>query len=308
MNLKMPKFWLIKKVSFLSILFYPISLIFYLTRFISKLKIAKKYPIKIICVGNIFIGGTGKTPLSAEIFKITKSLGKKPAFVKKYYDYIRDEINFLSAVGKTFSLKSRHESIKRSIEDKHDLLILDDGLQDHSIKKDFSIVCFNQKQWVGNGFLIPSGPLRDKLSVISQADCIFINGNKDEKIEKEVYKYDIDAKIYYSEYIPININSFKNKKIIAFAGIGNPNSFFDILEDHKLDVLEKISFPDHYYYKSSDINSLMTKSKESESILLTTEKDYLRLKQEYKNNINFLKIKLDIKNLNSFLDLIKKKI
>ena len=127
----------------------------------------------IICVGNIYLGGTGKTPLVLEIFKITKLLGKKPAFVKKYYDYLEDEITMLKKIGKIFVSKSRVEAIESLIENKNDLVILDDGFQDFTINKNLSIVCFNQKQWIGNGFIIPSGPLREKTFSIKKSTLCF---------------------------------------------------------------------------------------------------------------------------------------
>ena len=145
------------------------------------------FDIPIISIGNIAMGGTGKTPLAKEIFQITKSLGKKPAFVKKYYDYVEDEINMLKKVGTTFICKKRKDSIKNLIKNEYNLAILDDGFQDLSINKNFNIICFNQKQWIGNGFLIPAGPLREKLSALKRADCILINGNKDIEIENQIY-------------------------------------------------------------------------------------------------------------------------
>ena len=95
MKLKKPKFWDSSRFSVWVILFFPISILFLLLSFIKKLQSPKNFSVPIICVGNIYLGGTGKTPLASEIFKITKSLGKNPAFVKKYYDYLEDEITML---------------------------------------------------------------------------------------------------------------------------------------------------------------------------------------------------------------------
>ena len=144
MKLKKPKFWDDSKSSILAILFFPISLLFLLFSFINKLKISKKFPIPIICVGNIYVGGTGKTPLVLEIFKITKSLGKNPGFIKKYYNYLDDEITLLKKIGTTFVSKSRKEAIETLMENKNDIAILDDGFQDFTIEKNLSIICFNQ--------------------------------------------------------------------------------------------------------------------------------------------------------------------
>ena len=201
MNFKKPKFWDHSGLSFWSIILYPFSLLFLFASLVIKiLKIQKKFPIPIICVGNIYVGGTGKTPLAKEIFQITKSLGKNPAFIKKYYSYLDDEIDMLQKTGKTFFLNRRKDSIEALIKNGYNLAILDDGFQDLSIYKNFNIVCFNQKQWTGNHFVIPAGPLREKLSALKRADCILINGNKDTKIENQIYKVNKNAKIFYSKY------------------------------------------------------------------------------------------------------------
>ena len=223
MNFKKPKFWDYPGLSVWSIILYPLSLLFLFASTILRiLKVEKKFPIPIICIGNIYIGGTGKTPLAKEIFQITKSLGKNPAFVKKYYSYLDDEIDMLQKTGKTFFLNKRKDSIEALIKKGFDLAILDDGFQDLSIYKNFNIVCFNQKQWTGNNFLIPAGPLRENLSALNRADCILINGDRDIKIENQIYSENKNAIIFYSKYKAIDIDRFKGKKICAFAGIGNP--------------------------------------------------------------------------------------
>ena len=265
MNFKKQKFWDYPGLSVWSIILYPLSLLFLFTSSILRiLKVEKKFSIPIICIGNIYVGGTGKTPLAKEIFQITKSLGKNPAFIKKYYSYLDDEIDMLQQTGETFFLNKRKDSIEALIKKGFDLAILDDGFQDLSIYKNFNIVCFNQKQWTGNNFLIPAGPLRENLSALNRADCILINGKKDTKIENEIYRVNKNAKVFYSKYEPLDIDSFKGKKICAFAGIGNPSNFF-----------KTFSYPDHHEYSYTEIENMVKKY--NDCILLTTEKDYCRI-------------------------------
>ena len=310
MNFKKPKFWDHSGLSFWSIILYPFSLLFLFASLVIKiLKIQKKFPIPIICVGNIYVGGTGKTPLAKEIFQITKSLGKNPAFIKKYYSYLDDEINMLQKTGKTFFLNRRKDSIEALIKNGYNLAILDDGFQDLSIYKNFNIVCFNQKQWTGNHFVIPAGPLREKLSALKRADCILINGNKDTKIENQIYKVNKSAKIFYSEYKALDIDRFKEKKICAFAGIGNPSNFFELLKENNLNLVNKFSFSDHHDYSYTEIENMVKKF--NDCILLTTEKDYCRIPLDsilkgFK--IEYLKIRLEIENKDNFIKLIKDKI
>ena len=309
MLLKKPRFWDYKYISFLAIILSPLSFFVNIFNYI-KLKISKKknFSIPIICVGNIYLGGTGKTPLASEIFKITQSLGKNPAFVKKYYDYLKDEITMLKKVGTTFVSESRKEAIEYLIKNKNDIAILDDGFQDFTINKNFSIVCFNQKQWIGNGFVIPSGPLRERFSAIKRANCIVINGQKDISIEEKIFKENTNVEIYYTKYKLLDISRFKDNKILAFAGIGNPSNFFDLLKENKLLLEEVIYYPDHYNFPKTELDTLIKRAEISNSILLTTEKDYFRIDDNYKKNIEFLKIELEIENKDSFIELIKKSI
>ena len=310
MNFKKPKFWDYPELSIWSIILYPFSLIYlFISSIIRNLKIKKKFPIPIICVGNIYVGGTGKTPLAKEIFQITKSLGKNPAFIKKYYNYLDDEINMLQKTGKTFFLNKRKNSIEALIKNGYNLAILDDGFQDLSIYKNFNIVCFNQKQWIGNNFVIPAGPLREKLSALKRVDCILINGKKDTKIEDQIYSVNKNVKIFYSKYKALDINRFNEKKICAFAGIGNPSNFFELLKENNLNLVNTFSYSDHHDYSYTDIETMYKKS--NDCILLTTEKDYYRIPltsvlKDFK--IEYLKINLEIENKDDFIELIKDKI
>ena len=308
MNFKKPKFWDHSGLSFWSIILYPFSLLFLVTSLVVRLlKTQKKFPIPVICVGNIYLGGTGKTPLALEIFKIVKSSGKNPGFIKKGYDYLYDEIQMLEKIGKTYLNKNRKEAISELISLKHDVAILDDGFQDFSIKKDFSILCFNSNQLIGNGFLIPSGPLRESFQSIKQAECVVINGTKNFEFENKIKKINENIKIFYSKYKIKNLNKFKNKKVLAFAGIGNPSNFFELLKKNNINVKETISYPDHYNYSEEDYGFLI-KKKEQDVLLATTEKDYYRLNEKMKQSFDYVDVDLEIDNKNEFINLINSKL
>ena len=307
MNFKKPKFWDFKKISIWAIILFPLNIIYqFIFKVIKIFKPIKKFPIPIICVGNIYLGGTGKTPLAREIFNITKSLNKNPAFIKKPYAYLNDEIKMLEKTGKIFTSKNRAVSISLSISNNHDVAILDDGFQDFSIKPDFSILCFNSKQLIGNGFVIPSGPLRESFSSIKRADCIFINGDKNLEFENKLKKINIDVKIFYSKYKIKDIKKFQNKEVVAFAGIGNPQNFFDLLKENNIFIKKTFSFPDHHNYSENDYNKLIKEKRDI--LLITTEKDYSRLHEGKKKNFDYAEVDLEIENKNEFINLIKENI
>ena len=165
MNFFKPKFWDKTEISLFSLLLYPITLIIKLLTFLRPL-ITKKNQcsIPVICVGNIYLGGTGKTPLSIEIYSILKNLNMNPAFIRKKYLSFQDEVELQKQTGPLYQNKKRIKAIKEAIQNNIDIVILDDGFQDFSINKDLNLVCFNENQWIGNGLTIPSGPLREDLS------------------------------------------------------------------------------------------------------------------------------------------------
>ena len=227
-----------------------------------------------------------------------------PGFIRKEYNSFKDELNLQKQVGPIYQSKKRMIALKNAIKNKINIAILDDGFQDFSIKKNLSIICFNEKQWIGNGYVIPAGPLREGLTALKRADYVMINGKKNINIEDKIYKNNKLIKIFYSKYTPLNINDFKNQKIICFAGIGNPKNFFDILNENNIDMIDQISFPDHYNYSGKEIDDLIKKAITSNALLLTTEKDYLRIDEKYRKNINYLKIRLKLEN--EFINNLKK--
>ena len=302
-----PKFWDNKEFTIWPYFLFPFSTVVNLINLI-KFKYFKReeFNIPIILVGNIYLGGTGKTPLCIEIFQILKSLKIDPAFVQKYREKFFDERKLLENTGKVFFKKRRSEAIKLLDASKAKVAILDDGFQDPSIKSDISIVCFNEEQWIGNGFIIPAGPLRERLTSLKRCDYVFINGSQNLEVEKTINKFNPKIKIYYTQYKPTNLEVIKNKKVLAFSGIANPKNFFDLLKNNNIEIIEAINFPDHYNFTKKDILNLNNKAKKLNACLVTTEKDYFRLNNEDRKNINCLKIKLLIDKKDEFINELKK--
>ena len=308
MMLKKPKFWDYKKISIISILLLPFSgiyiFLFWTFKFYKSFKARRKINIPIICVGNIYLGGTGKTPLVREIFHIIKSFGKNPAFIKKYYTYLSDEIKMLENSGSVFSNNKRGISISLAEANNYNVALVDDGFQDFSIKPNFSILCFNSKQMIGNGLIIPAGPLRESLKAIKRANCIIINGNKNLEFENKIFEItkNKNCNLFYSKYKIKNIDKFRNKKITAFAGIGNPLNFFELLKENKLDIIKTFAFADHHNYSKKDFEII---NKEKTTTLVTTEKDFYRMTDEQKKNCDYVEVELEIENKEELKRLIK---
>ena len=308
MRLIKPKFWDKNYLSIFSLLLFPISilikLLFYLKK---KIVTPTKFNLPIICIGNIYVGGTGKTPLSIKVYNIITQLKRKPVIIKKFYKDQLDEIKLIENKTKNIiTRKLRKNAINYAIEKKFDTVILDDGFQDYSIKKNLNILCFNEKQLIGNGYTIPSGPLRESLKSVSNCQIILFNGNKNENFENIIKKINKNIIFYYSEYIPIDIKKYENRNFLAFAGIGNPDNFFDLLQTHNIKIKKKIYFPDHYQFSTKDLENLATQAKKDNLELITTEKDFFRFKDSKFNNINYVSIKLNINDEKKFISQLKK--
>ena len=258
----------------------------------------KNKNIKSICVGNIYVGGTAKTPLTIEINNILNTLNYKTVIIKKYYKAQIDEQKLLSKKAKLYCHNKRQGALNRAVKNNIDVAIFDDGLQDRSILYDLNFVCFNNLKWIGNGHLIPSGPLREKLSSISKYDAIFLNGNGEttNKIKQIIKKNNQNIKIFDTSYKPLDLKKFNLKeRFIIFSGIGNPDSFKKTLQKNRFNIVGDIKFPDHYEYKKKDISYIRLYAKKLDAKILTTEKDFVKINNRDSKGIKFLEVKMEIK-------------
>ena len=313
MKLKKPKFWDYKKPSFFSYLLLPFSIIIGL---VIKIKSKPKFSnskIKTICVGNIYIGGTGKTSLAIKIKKILDKNNIKACFIKKFYPDQADEQKLLSKNGTLFSDLKRITALDEAISKGFEVAIFDDGLQDSSIKYDMEIVCFNNLNWIGNGLTLPSGPLRESINNLKFYENVFLNGNEESliAIKDQIKKINPNMNINSGQYTPLNIHEFdKNKSYLVFSGIGNHKTFVEMLKNNKLKIVNDLEYPDHYQYSKKDFDEIMINAKKNNAHIITTEKDYLRLENFSRNEILYIKssiIILDEKSLTNKLNKLNEK-
>ncbi|MDC0578758.1 tetraacyldisaccharide 4'-kinase [Candidatus Pelagibacter ubique] len=297
MKLKKPKFWDYKKPSFFSYLLLPLSITIDL---ITKINSKPKYPnskIKTICVGNIYIGGTGKTSLTIKIKEILDKNNIKACFIKKFYPEQTDEQKLLSKNGALFSNLKRINALDEAISEDFEVAIFDDGLQDSSIKYDMEIVCFNNLNWIGNGLTLPSGPLRENINNLKSYENVFLNGNEESliAIKEQIKKINPNININSGKYIPLNIGEFdKDQNYLVFSGIGNHKTFVEMLKNNKLKIVSDLEYPDHYQYSKRDFDEIIINAKKFNAHIITTEKDYLRLENFNRNEILYIKSSLEI--------------
>jgi len=297
MKLLKPKFWENKNI--ISYILYPLSLFLILGLFLKKKNKQIQFKIKTICVGNIYIGGTGKTSLSIKIKKIFNEKNVKTCFIKKYYKNQTDEQKLLKNNGKLFLELKRNDALYKAEKEGYEVAILDDGLQDKSIDYDISFICFNNINWIGNGMTIPAGPLRENIKNLKNYDHIFFNGNLEnsEDLKQQALKINHKINVHFGKYELKNIEKFNlEEKYLVFSGIGNHETFISMLKNYGFQIIKDIEFPDHYKFTTKDIKKILITANKLGCKIVTTEKDYLRLDYIDQENIKFIKSELKIIN------------
>ncbi len=315
MNFKLliPDFW--RTSNILSQFLLPIAFLYNLIatclRYVPSAKIY--FPkAKVITVGNIIMGGAGKTPVAISIAQILKNHhGKKIAFLTRGYlgslqgpvivknhsvQEVGDEALLLEKIAPTCVAKDRLKGIK-FLEDKgYEIIITDDGLQDERFYKSLTIMVVDGSFGFGNKALFPAGPLRESLeSGLKKANFIALIGEGEIKVSIPIVKATIANKIVLNQ-----------KKFIAFAGIGNPNKFFRSVVQAEGIIVKQFIFPDHHNYTVAEIEYLLQYANDNESELITTEKDFVRIDDAYKAKIKTLPIDLVWQNEEILFKYLKK--
>ena len=252
----------------------------------------------VICFGNILSGGVGKTPIVRNVAKFFDAPVVMRGYKKsKQTGDIGDEAKMLSMDNILVHVGNRKSNLILLNKQKSNTpIIMDDGFQNSSIKKDVSILVFDESIGFGNGFLLPAGPLRETKSAIHRADAIVLIKRKNVHPD---FALPTNIPIFYaqnSEICPYD----EDTEVIAFAGIGYPEKFFNNIP---CKIVEKISFPDHYQYTDEDIKKLISLASEKNAVLLTTEKDWVRIPKWAQKQIRFSALQTEIEN--GFYDWLK---
>ena len=310
MNIKKPKFWDFKKPNLISYLLIPFTIPLLINNFFLNKKNKKIKEIKSICVGNIYIGGTGKTPSTIKLYEILRKIEPQICTGKKFYSNHEDEKIILEKKTNLISEDNREKIIQIAIKKKQKIIIFDDGLQDKKLDFDLKFVCFEAENWIGNGKLIPAGPLREKISSLKKYDAVFLKDSElNNNVQEIIKNYNQNIEVFHTSYQIKNFRNFDlSKKFLVFSGIGNPKNFMNILNKNNFKIIDQIIFSDHYNYKQEDINFIKNRAKKINAEIITTEKDFVKISKFDNENINFLEIELKIENEKKLINFIKKKI
>lgn len=304
--MKTPKFWMTGGI--LSHLLAPIGFIYgWATQW--RINHGRPYHcgVKVICVGNITAGGVGKTPVAMAMAEKYLAEGKKVFFVTRGYkgklknilvdlaihtpEETGDEARLLAGVAPTIIAPKRETGAKMAVEMGAEIIIMDDGFQNPGLYKDESWLVFDGAVGIGNEKIIPAGPLRETLETGQQrADYILIMGEDKTGLAKKC-----SLPVYYGqlEALPCEIST---RRVLAFAGIGHPEKFYQTLREQGFDVVLTRDFPDHYAYSVDDMNMLKAMAAANGLALITTEKDFVKL-GAWSEGVYCLRVRAIIKNV-----------
>ena len=298
--MKTPKYW--QSNSAVSKLLTPISKLYGLaTQLRLRLKKTQKADIPVICIGNITAGGTGKTPVSASIAKMLVNALYHPIFVTRGYggklqnvlvnnkkhtaQDVGDEPLLLSEQAPVVVNADRFAGAALAVKEGADVVIMDDGFQNPGLYKDLSFLVFDGHYGIGNGKIIPAGPLRETFDDgLKRADALIILG-KDKHCLSERTK----LPVFFGHTEPLQ-TTVGNTDVVAFAGIGHPQKFYHTLQQQGFNVVKTIDFPDHHFYTKEEIERIIQQAKNLNAEVYTTEKDFVKIPMIYHNSINVLKI------------------
>lgn len=296
--MRAPAFWW-RAGGVLSSLLSPVSLIyaFVADRPFGKGKASK---IPVLCIGNFVVGGAGKTPLAIALCKRLIKEGKRPVFLTRGYGgalsgphlvdgntdsakSVGDEPLLLCQYAPTVIAADRIAGVEFITSNlSADVILMDDGFQSAKVKPASSMLVVDSTRGLGNGHVVPAGPLRARLSTqIAYADClVVIKGSAPEAVSTtrliDQFKQ-LGKPVNLANLLPVVSNELP-AKAIAFSGIGHPPKFFQSLRTSGVELLEEISFPDHHFFTQQEAKHLLETAEKMKVGLVTTSKDAIRLK------------------------------
>lgn len=304
--MRAPEFWNIRSgreaAPILRTLLKPISWV-YAWASARRIRTTKSYDagIPVICVGNVTLGGTGKTPVAAYLLHSLRRMGvnvvglsrgyggqeKGPIPVQRHHTakHVGDEPLLLARKAPVWVSAGRDDGARAAVSYGAEVIVMDDGHQNPTLQKTLSLIVVDAEVGFGNGCVFPAGPLRERLPASLERTDAIILMKPDPTYEISDH---LAAQLKDQTIIPAFLKTptkAPQGKLFAFAGIGRPNKFFDSLRRRGGELVEALSYDDHHPYNDQDIQRLQTLSKEYDAQLITTEKDYIRLPKAFRKKV-----------------------
>ena len=327
MKAQAPKYF--NKKFGLGMLFLPLAGLYWFAGKMAKLfSVGYRAKATVVCVGNVVVGGVGKTPLVIEVVEHFLKLGKRVAVISRGYgsdsekgetpvfvdvkkstaDEVGDEPLMIAKRfrGKVPVCICRNRGVGLQCLDAMgvDVVVADDGLQNYTFKKDKVVIVFDGKDCIGNGWILPAGPLRETLtSGMKKADIVMMMRQANPTFEKRLWRY--GKPVFHAKTVVQNTAEFAGKKVVAFAGIGKPEKFYKSLSEAGANIVGTYDFDDHHHYVETEILHLVDMAKKHKAMLVTTEKDFVKLPTRLADKISVLRIGVEIDNPDEFFDGLK---
>jgi tetraacyldisaccharide 4'-kinase len=322
LRINTPHFWYSPTLNKWQKCLIPLSYLYtYITRSTGRFITPQKINIPVICIGNLVLGGAGKTPTALALATWLLERGYNIHFLTRGYggtepgplcvnlnhhkaNQVGDEALLLAKTAPTWVCKDRVLGAKAAHAAGAQLLIMDDGFQNPSLYKDLSLVVIDGQQGLGNQHVFPAGPLREPLIMgLKRAQAVVIIG----KDEHNCAALAPQLPILFSVMTPApeSISLIRKKPLIAFAGLGYPEKFFRFLRQNDAHLIETYEFPDHYFYNEKELQPLITKAQAKNALLITTEKDMVRVPNTLQSQIKVFKITIKFKSESSLEHLLK---
>ncbi len=257
---------------------------------------------KVVCVGNLTVGGTGKTPIAIAIARLLSLRGSKTIFLSRGYggkergptfvnlahnkrELVGQATILLAGSAATIVARDRKAGAELADEAHADVIIMDDGHQNFALEKDLSLVVVDAQSGFGNGHILPAGPLRESISQgLARADAVILTGDGDPDLRK------FKGPAMRAHFAPASETNLRGQRVVAFAGTGRPEKFFDTLKSLGAEFVEATPFEDHHEYTAAEIARLKAKAHNSGALLITTEKDFARLSPAERTDVATLPI------------------
>jgi tetraacyldisaccharide 4'-kinase len=314
--MKAPKYWENGCGGLMSALLSPLGWLFGVgTQMNQSAASPIQAPVPVLCIGNAVVGGAGKTPIAIDIGKRLLDAGVNVHYLSRGYGgseqgphlvdpvsdkatRVGDEPLLLAQVAPTWISRDRVKGAIAMVEAGAKAILMDDGFQNPSLLKDISLCVIDGTYGIGNGRVMPAGPLREEFEhSLQKSNAIVIMGTDRTGMVELIKETTPDIVLLKAQITakPINFDII-NRPIHAFAGIGHPDKFFNMLRELGCDVIKSTPFADHHIYEDTEVSLLVEAAKSDKALLLTTEKDYVRLDRKWHIVVKPISISLTWEN------------
>jgi tetraacyldisaccharide 4'-kinase len=278
--------------------------------------------VPVFCVGNYHVGGAGKTPTVLALVRMLRDLGETPVVLSRGYGGrlrgpimvdparhlagdVGDEPSMLSKTVPVAVARERIDGLALACSQGATVIVMDDGFQNPAIAKDATLIVIDAHRGLGNGCVFPAGPLRAPLSPqILHTDALIVvgEGNAADGVAKMIAAQDKPVISAHLKAQDVSLALLRGKRVLAFAGIGDPGRFFRTLRTNGVEVVSERAFADHHPFTQGEVESLVAEAKRNGLMLVTTEKDLARLQvagglPPYAQDIASFEVKLEFDNL-----------